>query len=212
MQSLAAISGHLPDSCMAATCFKVTPMNDRTHLMAWVTRETKDRFVVLARTRELSESALLKQLIEVALAGAGFHDDKPTEVLDPVSAKERLSVRLQVEDVLLLRERARARGLPTSRYVTLLVRSHLRNVAPLPTAELDAQRRSIAEVGAIGRNLNQMSRALHQGQIPNGPTRADIQILLRGLRNLKDQIKAVVAANLTSWRDGHENGSDASKG
>ena len=189
---------------MAAACFKVVPMNDSTHLMAWVTRETKDRFAGLARNRELSESALLKQLIEVALAGAGFHDDNPVEILEPVSAKERLSVRLQVEDVLLLRERARVRGLPTSRYVTLLVRSHLRSVAPLPTAELEALRRSIAEVGAIGRNLNQIARALNQGQIPNGPTRADIHTLLRGLTNLKDQIKAVLAANLNSWRDGYE--------
>ncbi len=189
---------------MAATCFKVRPMNDSTHLMAWVTRETKDRFATFARNRELSESALLKQLIEVALAGAGFHENKPAEILAPVSANERLSVRLQVEDVLLLRERARARGLPSSRYVTLLVRSHLRHVAPLPTAELEALRRSIAEVGAIGRNLNQIARALNQGQIPNGPTRADIQTLIRGLTNLKDQIKAVLAANLNSWRDGYE--------
>lgn len=81
---------------------------------------------------------------------------------------------------------------------------HLRAVAPLPTAELEALRRSIAEVGAIGRNLNQIARAVNQGLMPNGPTRAEIHTLLRGLNNLKDQIKAVLAANLNSWRDGHE--------
>lgn len=179
-------------------------MNDSTHLMAWVTRETKERFAALARNRELSESALLKQLIEVALAGAGIGESKPVEILERVSAKERLSIRMQVDDAMMLRERARARDIPTSRYVTLLIRSHLRNVAPLPTAELDALRRSIAEVGAIGRNLNQIARAMNQGEIPNGPTRAEVQVLMRALTNLKDQIKAVVSANLTSWRDGHE--------
>ncbi len=179
-------------------------MKDNTHLMAWVTRETKERFTLLARNRELSESALLKQLIEVALAGAGIHEAKPLDILAPVSAKERMSVTLRIDDVQLLRERARARGVPTSRYVSLLVRSHLRAVAPLPTAEFEALRRSIAEVGAISRNLNQIARAVNQGLIPNGPTRAEIHTLLRGLNNLKDQIKAVLAANLNSWRDGHE--------
>ncbi len=168
-----------------------------------VTHETKDRFALLARNRDLSESRLLKKLIEVALAGAGIGDDKPAEILEPVSVKDRLSVRLQVEDALLLRERARARGIPTSRYVTYLIRSHLRQVAPLPASELDALRRSIAEVGAIGRNLNQIARAVNQGEIPNGPTRAEVQVLMRALIGLKEQIKAVVAANLTSWRDGH---------
>ena len=119
-------------------------MNDNTHPMAWVSRETKDHFALLARNRGLSESALLKQLVEVALVGAGIDVDKPPDILESVSAKDRLSIRLQVEDALMLRERARARGVPTSRYVSLLVRSHLRQVASLPPAELDAFRRCIA--------------------------------------------------------------------
>jgi hypothetical protein len=169
-----------------------------------VTSETKDRFAIVARNRDLSESALLKQLVEVALAGAGFQEEKRADVLEPVSATERLSIRLQVEDVLLLRERARARGVPTSRYVSLLVRSHLRRVAPLPPAELESLRQCFAEVGAMGRNLNQIARAMNQGLATNGLTRAETHALLRGLNNLNEQIKAVLAANLNSWRNGRE--------
>lgn len=204
MWGLAAITSYMPDSCQAAICFIVALMGDNTHLMTWVPRDTKDRFTILARNRELSESALLKQLVELALAGAGIDVDKPPLILEPVSAKDRLSIRLEVSDVLLLRERARARGIPSSRYVSLLLRSHLRNVAPLPPGELDALRRCIAEVGAIGRNLNQIARAMNQGEPGSGPTRSEIRVLLAALTELKVRIKAVLAANLASRRDGHE--------
>lgn len=182
----------------------MTRMTADVFLQCRVTTETKSRVATLARNRELSESAFLKQLVEVALAGAGIDADKRADILEPAAAKDRLSLRLPLGDAMLLRERARARSVPTSRYVSLLIRSHLRNVAPMPPAELDALRRSIAEVGVIGRNLNQIARAMNQGEIPNGPTRAEVQVLIRALTNLKDQIKAVVAANLVSWRDGIE--------
>ena len=48
-------------------------------------------------------------------------------------------------------------------YVSVLVRAHLRQLTPLPEEELRALNRVVAELGAIGRNLNQMARATHQG-------------------------------------------------
>jgi hypothetical protein len=35
--------------------------------------------------------------------------------------------------------------------------------------ELEALKRSVAEVGAIGRNINQIARAVNQQQWPGGP-------------------------------------------
>jgi hypothetical protein len=104
-----------------------------------------------------------------------------TELVEPVAASAKISVRPRSDDQLLLRERARARGMPTSTYVSLLIRSHLRSLAPLPTTELMALKRSIAEVGAVGRNLNQIARAVNQGEHSTGPSRADLQALLRAL-------------------------------
>jgi hypothetical protein len=87
--------------------------------------------------------------------------------------------------------------------VSLLIRSHLRNLAPLPTTELMALRGSIAEVGAIGRNLNQIARALNQGEKRDGPSRSDLQALLRALTGLRDHTKGLINANLASWEVGH---------
>src|SRR6266404_2934260 len=138
-------------------------MRDSTHLMTWVTRETKARFAALANTQGITESAFLKRLVDASLVPTTPSIPQSPDLVEPVSATGRLSIRLRSDDLLLLRERARAREMPTSTYVSLLVRSHLRACAPLPTLELAALKRSVAEIGAIGRNLNQIAHALNRG-------------------------------------------------
>ena len=129
--------------------------------------------------------------------------ERPCPV-EPVAASGKMSLRLRPDDQLLLRERAMGRSMPTATYVSFLIRSHLRRLAPLPTAELVALKQSIAEIGAIGRNLNQIARSLNQGERNSGPSRADLQALLRALTGLRDHTKALVAVNLTSWEAGYE--------
>jgi hypothetical protein len=179
-------------------------MSQSTHLMTRVTRETKAGFALLAHEHGYSESAFLKRLVDGALAASGGMARQLLERVGPTAASGRLSIRLRSDDLLLLRERAAGRDLPTSTYASLLIRAHLRTLAPLPTAELAALKRSVAEIGAIGRNLNQIVRAVNRGEPPTGPSRADLQALLRALTGLRDHFKALIAANLESWRIGHE--------
>lgn len=177
-------------------------MSNNLHLMAWVSRDTKDRFAALARLQNTSESALLKRMVEAALGPA-----IPTAVLtalEPVPPSGRISVRLPNDDRALLRERAAARGLPAATYVSYLVRSHLRRLAPLPDAELKALKHAIGELSAIGRNLNQIARGVNAGWGANGPNRADLHALLRACTGLRDAMKDVVNRNLSSWEAGYE--------
>lgn len=71
----------------------------------------------------------------------------------------RLMIRLGPDDKLLLRERAAARGMAPATYVSVLTRAHLRSLAPLPKDELLALKPTVAELGSIGRNWNQIARA-----------------------------------------------------
>ena len=48
----------------------IAQMSDGTHLTTWVTKETKDRFAAVARHQGLSDSALLKRLVDLMLQGA----------------------------------------------------------------------------------------------------------------------------------------------
>jgi hypothetical protein len=173
-----------------------------TYIGCRVDAERKARFAAVAQQQGLSESTLLKRLIDTALLGTAQERPQATGSVLPVAKGGKISVRLRSDDLLLLRERAVARSLPTGTYVSFLIRSHLRNVAPLPATKLTALSRSVAEVGAIGRNLNQIARALNQGDQPNGPSRGDLQALLRALTALRDHTKGLINANLASWETG----------
>src|SRR5438270_467487 len=83
-------------------------MSDGTHLTTWVSQQTKQRFAALARQRDVSESALLKHLVELTLQTSTEGQAAP---MDAARRATRLSIRLRPDDHLLLRERARARGM-----------------------------------------------------------------------------------------------------
>lgn len=177
-------------------------MAGHTRISTWVSDETKGRFVTAAARQGLSESALLKRLIEQMLANAEIHTVAgPEAPPDPRGA--RLTVRLVPEDRALLHERARARSMPAATYVSVLVRSHLRRLAPLPERELSSLQSAVRELAALGRNLNVMARLLHQDALQAAPGRQEVLAMLRICEALRDHVRALISANLTSWELGH---------
>jgi hypothetical protein len=176
--------------------------NGSTHLSTWVSEEIKQRFASASQRQGLSESALLKRLVEQMLsAGAADPAPAPPPPLEPRDA--RLTIRLVPEDRLLLRERSAARAMPSATYVSILVRAHLRAVVPLPEAELTALRRVVSELSAVGRNLNQIVRAVHDGNLRALPDRHGIFAMLRVCEGLRDHVRALIRANITAWEAGH---------
>lgn len=173
-------------------------------IAARVSSETKARLKSLADQRQLSESALLKRLLELTLDGAAEPRLGNTGEAGKVARAARLYLRLRPDDQLLLAERAAARGMAAATYVSVLVRAHLRHLTPLPKDELMAFRRSIAELGAIGRNLNQIARTVQRGGSASGPRREDVIAMLRVCTALRDHFKAALLANLRSWQLGHD--------
>jgi Bacterial mobilisation protein (MobC) len=204
MQHLEVNSCVLPDSLSAAFVSHFTSMVADSLIAARVTADMKQAFAAVAQRQDLSESTLLKRLIEASLVSAGAILTRASEPIEPVINGARVSVRLRADDLLLLRERARARQIPTGTYASLLIRAHLRTLTPLPTAELTALKGSVAELGAIGRNLNQIARSLNQGNSHISPGLADLRAVLKALWGLRDHTKALITANLESWRIGYE--------
>ena len=170
---------------------------------ARVTPEMKTLLRILAEREQITESALVRQLLEVMLRMSANEGFPKLDALEKVSRDARLSIRLAPEDRVLLFDRATARGMRSATYVSVLVRSHLRNLAPLPKEELLALKRSVAELGTIGRNLNQIARAAYQGGKPAGPGRDDLKAMLRVAEALRDHVKGLMKANQVSWEQGH---------
>jgi hypothetical protein len=102
-----------------------------------------------------------------------------------------------------LHERAEARGVASATYISVLVRSHLRSLAPLPKDELIALKRAVSELGAVGRNLNQIARAANEGSRILGVGREDFRAILKICEALRDHTKNLIKANAASWATGH---------
>lgn len=169
---------------------------------AYVPPEMKARFRSLAERQQMSESALLKLLVDSAVRGAGEIDADVLKSPGRQLRGSRMSVRLHPDDNLLLRERAASRQMAAATYISVLVRAHLRNLSPLPKDELLALKQSVAELSAIGRNLNQLTRLAHQGM--GGPSREVLQAILEACKALHEFTKGLVKANARSWRTGDE--------
>jgi hypothetical protein len=194
---------------LAATVVKHLASMAATQLIAArVTPDTKAHFRTLADLQQLTESALLKRLITLTIqsvSGVG------TEAIDPSrrrSVGTRMCIRLRAEDQLLLQERAGARQMAAATYAGVLIRAHLRSLPPLPRHELLELKRSVAELGAIGRNINQLARATNQGGRVVAPGRDDLRSIIRVCEGLRDHVKALIKANTRSWESGHAEAND----
>jgi Bacterial mobilisation protein (MobC) len=172
-------------------------------IAARVSSDTKARLRALAIKRGLSDSALLKNLLELTLGGGGTPGPDDAEYASRQSRRARLYVRLRPDDQLLLAERAAARRMAPATYVSVLVRAHLRDLAPLPADELRALNLVVAELGAIGRNLNQIARATHQAGPAADLRDVHVRAMIRVCGALRDHVKALLKANALSWNVGH---------
>lgn len=181
---------------------------------ARVTADTK-RAVAAAAAREmLTEAAWLKRLVIREVRASHQHGGAVAEPAKPegirrhskrqVGACSRpVFVRFRPDDRLLLDARAEARGMRPATYVSVLTRAHLRRLAPLPKDELLALRRSIGELAAIGRSVNQITKAANNGgQLP-GSVREEFRAMLKVCEALRDNTKALLKANVTSWESGY---------
>ena len=195
----------MQDSLAAAVCIKVAAMANGVRLQTWLDQGTKERFSAVARHEGLSDSALLKRLVDLLLQTASAGQGAlPDAVDDSRASATRVSVRLRPDDVAILQHRAAARGLRSATYISVLARAHLHRLAPLPREELLAVKRAVSELASIGRNLNQIAHAANRGERSAGPNREDLKAMLKVCGALRDHIRGLLASNLRSWDQGYD--------
>ena len=184
-------------------------------MKAHVSPEIKNRAKVVADREFLSEAAWLKRLVlrEIRACDGALSSEGETslkegnrrprrETRGPAGDGKPMLVRLRSEDRLLLDARAEARGMRPATYASVLLRSHLRELTPLPKDELLALKRSISMLGALGRNINQIAKVANRdGRLPESVDAA-FRAMLTICTGLRDHTKALLKANETSWRTG----------
>jgi hypothetical protein len=183
-----------------------------------VTPETKSRVVEIAQGELLTEAVWLRRLVakalqenqaswtpslEAAARHAGAVTAARGQCLKDRGRASRLYLRVRREDRLLLHERATARGMASATYLSVLLRSHLRALTPLPKDELAALKRAVGELSAVGRNLNQIARAANQGASVGGLGRDEFRAILKICEALRDHTKDLIKVNTASWASGY---------
>ena len=163
---------------------------------------TRDQNFHARQRQQLTESALLKRMLELVLhaAGTAVAGDDVGVTVRP-ARQARLYVRLTPGDRHLLQARSADRCLAPATYASVLLRAHLRALTPLPEAELRAIRESTRELAAIGRNLNQIAHATHRGDL-GGVSRENLMSLFKVCEMLRDRVRAYISTNLASWGSG----------
>lgn len=171
--------------------------------------EIREQVTTVTQAELLTEAAWLRRLVLRELQ-VNQPKSEASGLLSPRGRRSsrpertaRLNVRLRTEDRLLLHERAAARGMAASTYVSVLVRSHLRSLAPLPKDELLALKRSVSELGAVGRNLNQIARAANERGRTAGIGPDEFRAILKICEALRDHTKNLIKGNTASWVSGH---------
>jgi hypothetical protein len=184
-------------------------------LKARVPPEIKRQAKAIAERDLLTEAAWLKRLVirEIRACdsanddGGALHRENDTHCTrvarGPKVPCKPVYVRFRDEDRLLLDARAAARGLRPATYVSVLVRSHLRSLTPLPKDEYLALKRSIAVLASIGRNINQIAKVANQGSRIPDSVGAEFRAMLKICVALRDNTKSLLKANETSWETGH---------
>jgi hypothetical protein len=178
-------------------------MSGSTHLSTWIDLDARQRFAAIANHEGMSESALLRRMILLMLQSTKPQSELATGLADRSMREARITLRLRSDDRQLLKERASARGMPAATYVSVLLRSHLRCLPPLPKEELLTLRRTVSELGRIGRNLNQIARAANQSQKVAGPQQEDLRAIFRLCQGLRDHVKELLKSNVVSWEIGY---------
>jgi hypothetical protein len=185
-------------------------------LKARVTPEVKLRVKAVADRELLSEAAWLKRLIlrEIRTVDSGQPGEGESFLPEGLRRQSKGSqgrkgvgkpmlVRLRNEDRLLMDARAEARGMRPATYASVLLRSHMRQLTPLPKDELLALKRSIALLASIGRNINQIAKVANQGGRIGDSAGAEFRAMLKICVALRDNTKSLLKANETSWVTGN---------
>jgi hypothetical protein len=168
-----------------------------------VSADTKALLLSVAAREHLTESALVRQLIETMVRTTSPVSNTS---LRPCEARgDRMSIRLAPDDRELLTERSLSRGMAAATYVAVLVRSHLRKLAPMPPPELAALKRCIAELAAMTGLLRQLTGPSSRSAALQAETvRNDLATMLRLSQALWETIKQMVKDNRESWERGYD--------
>lgn len=136
-----------------------------------------------------------------------IHGDLPVsvpqgaEVNDrPEKATVRVEIHLTESEHRILKPLARAEGFPVTKWIVALIRTRLLGRPQFGQPELEVLGRSNLQLLAIGRNLNQLAKALNTSPQDRSAFRVDlITALSSRIQTHTTIVSSVMRGNLERW-------------
>lgn len=116
------------------------------------------------------------------------------------SERRRVELRLTASEYDAARSLARSEGMPLTLWITALVRSRAVGGSYLGAEELQALVDSSYQLQAVGRNLNQVARAVHAGSSPSARVHQTLfEHLQKRIEHHLQRIGAVIVVSERRW-------------
>jgi hypothetical protein len=143
------------------------------------------------------ESKMLRKMVLKVSGSAGA--SPPTKKREPNAGK--VTVRLADSERCKLLEKVEREGYDNpTKWVTAVVKSALHREPVLTDNEVAALRESNRELAAIGRNLNQVARALNiEFRDSDRLKQETVEKLAERIEQHKDQVAALLSRNMRRW-------------
>jgi len=161
---------------------------------------TKARFRNMAKARGLSESELLRAVV-LTVTGEDEQGRLPIEPDTQKTDLARMTVRMPRFLMDAASTRAKVKGMAISRWVAALVQSNLIHQPVMTDAELVALLAANRELAAVGRNINQIARALNEAFHETERVKLEHLSHLRAIIiRHRAAIRALIRASQNAWR------------
>ncbi|WP_395009097.1 plasmid mobilization relaxosome protein MobC [Undibacterium sp.] len=167
-----------------------------------VSRDTSDDFSKLAKSQGLSNASFLRVLIEERLKKVAPDLEESNNGMIEIKEIERRKVLVTLPLFVYKRAmvRGRAKGMKISRWITSIVQSNLTNEPVMTHNEIIHLNASIRELAAIGRNLNQIAKALNENFHETDRFKlSELNALKNVIDHHKEKIRSLVKSSSQSW-------------
>ena len=174
------------------------------HLTTRTEPDIKAAFSNRAKAQGLNESELLRRLVLAELEKSDAAEPVKPEV-DPEGNQtntERMTIRMPCFLMEATKKMAKGKGMAPSRWVTALVQSNIIRQPVMSDAEIIELRASNRALVALGRNINQIARAINANAYGEADrSRLDRLIELgEVITENREAIRALVRASQNVWK------------
>lgn len=181
--------------------------NKRDTLVSVDLKELKQPWLAWCAAKGVTPSEALRQIL-IAVTTSGAAPSRSSAARSPFTPQahrqerptRQVKVRLTASEHAALMEYARREGLHPPKWLIALLRTYLTQQPSLSQAERDTVARSNQLLLALGRNLNQIAKALNTTPSDRSAFRVEvIDELAAVIRTHVEHVRTLTRANLDRW-------------